>query len=215
VHARFAKSIIRINAAALARCRHAPNPRRSACATCCAVLCFSATDQTRPPQETDDAEVDIVREERIDCVCGVDGEENYDGLWVQCDSCDAWLHGRCVSIRRTPKGAHRPSVCNAKMTVSVAFCYESFPIAIVCSAGRLKCHDCEPPCKPEVAMRSTSKSANDRPVRVRPMHTVEGVGGSRNAMRCNIDCVSDAHPGAVAAGDPEAHPRRCDDACSP
>ena len=60
-------------------------------------------------QEADDAEVDIRREERIDCVCGVDGEENYDGLWVQCDSCDAWLHGRCVGIRRTPKGVHHQS----------------------------------------------------------------------------------------------------------
>ena len=64
----------------------------------------------------DDAEVDIHREERIDCVCGVDGEENYDGLWVQCDSCDAWLHGCCVGIRRTPKGAHRLSICNATAT---------------------------------------------------------------------------------------------------
>ncbi len=81
------------------------------------IFCCAHADRTGLLQEADDAEVDIEREERIDCVCGVDGEENYDGLWVQCDSCDAWLHGRCVGIRRTPKGAHQPSTCNANMPV--------------------------------------------------------------------------------------------------
>ena len=46
----------------------------------------------------------IVREERIDCVCGVPGEDSYDGMWIQCDSCDAWLHGRCINMRRAPIG---------------------------------------------------------------------------------------------------------------
>jgi E3 ubiquitin-protein ligase SHPRH len=56
--------------------------------------------------------VDIKREERIDCVCGVDGEDGYDGLWVQCDSCDAWLHGRCVGIRRSPKAMEGALTCS-------------------------------------------------------------------------------------------------------
>ena len=81
------------------------------------MLCTSPADQIGCLQETDDPEVNIMREERIDCVCGVDGEENYDGLWVQCDSCDAWLHGRCVDIRCTPKGVHLLSICYAIATM--------------------------------------------------------------------------------------------------
>lgn len=56
-------------------------------------------------QEEEPAGAKIVRRERIDCVCGVAGEEAYDGLWLQCDSCDAWLHGRCINMRRAPPGA--------------------------------------------------------------------------------------------------------------
>ncbi|GAB4820920.1 hypothetical protein N2152v2_007966 [Parachlorella kessleri] len=68
------------------------------------------------------------RQERIDCVCGVsdaDAEdpeaEDYQGLWVQCDACDAWLHGACVGHpRQPPKGEFVCPVClRAKAEVGV------------------------------------------------------------------------------------------------
>lgn len=51
------------------------------------------------------------RGERIECVCGAT-EESRGGhvsqpgeLWVQCDTCDAWLHGVCVGLaKKAPKG---------------------------------------------------------------------------------------------------------------
>ncbi|KAL6896865.1 hypothetical protein ACP4OV_007437 [Aristida adscensionis] len=35
--------------------------------------------------------------ERVECICGAASESSaYNGLWVQCDTCDAWQHADCV-----------------------------------------------------------------------------------------------------------------------
>ena len=49
------------------------------------------------------------RRAHIGCVCGVDDSspdaEDYDGLWLQCSGCLAWMHGACVGHpRRAPAG---------------------------------------------------------------------------------------------------------------
>ncbi|KAF6143028.1 hypothetical protein GIB67_041096, partial [Kingdonia uniflora] len=46
--------------------------------------------------------------ERVECVCGAVTESvKYKGLWVQCDSCDAWQHADCVgySPKRKSSGS--------------------------------------------------------------------------------------------------------------
>lgn len=52
--------------------------------------------------------VGIVREDKVDCLCGgrMGGlhDETYRGLWVQCDLCLNWMHGKCVGIRKKTKG---------------------------------------------------------------------------------------------------------------
>ncbi|KAL8135332.1 hypothetical protein AgCh_010118 [Apium graveolens] len=38
-----------------------------------------------------------IKKERVECVCGaVSDSSKYEGLWVQCDICDAWQHADCV-----------------------------------------------------------------------------------------------------------------------
>lgn len=44
-----------------------------------------------------------LKRERVECVCGAVSESlQYEGLWVQCDTCDAWQHADCVGY--SPKG---------------------------------------------------------------------------------------------------------------
>lgn len=39
------------------------------------------------------------KRERVECVCGALTESSrYEGLWVQCDVCDAWQHASCVGF---------------------------------------------------------------------------------------------------------------------
>ena len=50
-------------------------------------------------QVSQDQNINIkrIKKERVECVCGAVSESSkYDGLWVQCDICDAWQHGDCV-----------------------------------------------------------------------------------------------------------------------
>lgn len=38
-----------------------------------------------------------LKRERVECICGAVSESRkYEGLWVQCDICDAWQHADCV-----------------------------------------------------------------------------------------------------------------------
>lgn len=57
------------------------------------------------------------KQERIDCICGVrgepgsDAEDGYEGLWVQCDACAAWLHGSCIGLKQAPRGEEGSWCC--------------------------------------------------------------------------------------------------------
>ncbi|XP_027329381.1 E3 ubiquitin-protein ligase SHPRH isoform X1 [Abrus precatorius] len=49
-----------------------------------------------------------LKSERVECVCGAVSETlKYQGLWVQCDICDAWQHADCVGY--SPKGKYLKS----------------------------------------------------------------------------------------------------------
>ncbi|KAK7385443.1 hypothetical protein VNO78_31163 [Psophocarpus tetragonolobus] len=57
------------------------------------------------PQVNGDQKVTLKRlkRERVECICGAVSESlKYEGLWVQCDICDAWQHADCVGY--SPKG---------------------------------------------------------------------------------------------------------------
>jgi E3 ubiquitin-protein ligase SHPRH len=57
------------------------------------------------PQVNGDEKVALKRlkRERVECICGAVSESlKYQGLWVQCDICDAWQHADCVGY--SPKG---------------------------------------------------------------------------------------------------------------
>ncbi|EFJ51898.1 hypothetical protein VOLCADRAFT_87560 [Volvox carteri f. nagariensis] len=48
--------------------------------------------------------------ERVDCPCGVRADdphdpdvEEYEGLWILCEGCNAWMHGACVGVKRSPQ----------------------------------------------------------------------------------------------------------------
>ncbi|KAI5008977.1 hypothetical protein ZWY2020_010025 [Hordeum vulgare] len=45
-------------------------------------------------------EIDLVsrqKRDRVECVCGAASRSSaYKGIWVQCDTCDAWQHADCV-----------------------------------------------------------------------------------------------------------------------
>lgn len=67
-------------------------------------------------------EAGVERRERVACICGAtqetdapgdphigsggggDGGGAGGGLWLQCDTCDAWLHAACCGFRRAPRG---------------------------------------------------------------------------------------------------------------
>ncbi|GAB2216917.1 hypothetical protein Drorol1_Dr00000067 [Drosera rotundifolia] len=43
-----------------------------------------------------------VKRERVECICGAVSESSrYEGMWVQCDACDAWQHAECVGFLST------------------------------------------------------------------------------------------------------------------
>ncbi|CAK8537765.1 unnamed protein product [Lathyrus sativus] len=57
------------------------------------------------PQVNDNVKAALKRlkRERVECICGAVSESlQYEGLWVQCDVCDAWQHADCVGY--SPKG---------------------------------------------------------------------------------------------------------------
>ncbi|PON48604.1 Cdk-activating kinase assembly factor [Trema orientale] len=63
-----------------------------------------------------------LQRERVECVCGAVSENwRYNGVWVQCDICDAWQHGECVGYsssgksREVSDGQGRQKRSSAKM----------------------------------------------------------------------------------------------------
>ncbi|ERN04198.1 E3 ubiquitin-protein ligase SHPRH isoform X1 [Amborella trichopoda] len=41
-----------------------------------------------------------LKRERVECICGAVNESpKYEGLWIQCDICDAWQHANCVGYK--------------------------------------------------------------------------------------------------------------------
>ena len=77
----------------------------------CADSACAGRRQVKPEAE------EAPKQERVDCICGVRGElgsrteAGYEGLWVQCDTCAAWLHGKCVGLSRAPRGGEGESSC--------------------------------------------------------------------------------------------------------
>ncbi|QCE00806.1 E3 ubiquitin-protein ligase SHPRH [Vigna unguiculata] len=77
------------------------------------------------PQINVDQKVTLkrVKRDRVECICGAVSESlKYEGLWVQCDICDAWQHADCVGY--SPKGKYLKSKHGSegkayKTTVSV------------------------------------------------------------------------------------------------
>lgn len=53
-----------------------------------------------------------LKRERVECECGALSESyDYEGLWVQCDVCDAWQHADCVGFsakQKTSVSINRP-----------------------------------------------------------------------------------------------------------
>lgn len=50
-----------------------------------------------------------LKRERVECICGAVSESRkYEGLWVQCDICDAWQHADCVGY--SPEGKLKSGV---------------------------------------------------------------------------------------------------------
>lgn len=70
--------------------------------------------------------------ERIDCVCGAVAEDDYVGLWLQCEMCKAWLHGSCVGCpQKPPSGDY---VCDRCVRKSA-----STPVTQDCGATLIVC----------------------------------------------------------------------------
>ena len=56
-----------------------------------------------------------LKKERVECVCGAVAESiKYKGLWVQCDSCDAWQHADCVGY-----SPNKNSTCSLENSSSI------------------------------------------------------------------------------------------------
>ncbi|PKU64874.1 E3 ubiquitin-protein ligase SHPRH isoform X3 [Dendrobium catenatum] len=46
------------------------------------------------------------KRERVECICGAASESRkYEGMWVQCDICDAWQHADCVGFSSRKKSS--------------------------------------------------------------------------------------------------------------
>ncbi|RBR25867.1 uncharacterized protein FIESC28_01360 [Fusarium coffeatum] len=52
-------------------------------------------------------ESSLITDRQVKCVCGRKGADGGDGFMIQCESCEMWLHGKCVNINLR---AHAPRV---------------------------------------------------------------------------------------------------------
>ncbi|KAK7301052.1 hypothetical protein RJT34_11908 [Clitoria ternatea] len=69
------------------------------------------------PQVKGDQKVALKRlkRERVECICGAVSESlRYQGLWVQCDICDAWQHADCVGYSPKGKSLKSKQGCESK-----------------------------------------------------------------------------------------------------
>ncbi|MED6124025.1 hypothetical protein PIB30_055145, partial [Stylosanthes scabra] len=69
------------------------------------------------PQVNEDQKVILKRlkRERVECICGSVSESiKYEGLWVQCDICDAWQHADCVGYSARGKSLKSKHGCEGK-----------------------------------------------------------------------------------------------------
>lgn len=56
-----------------------------------------------------------LKRERVECICGAVSESiKYQGLWVQCDICDAWQHADCVGYSPKGKSLKSKQGCESK-----------------------------------------------------------------------------------------------------
>lgn len=56
-----------------------------------------------------------LKRERVECICGAVSESiKYQGLWVQCDICDAWQHADCVGYSPNGKSLKSKQGCESK-----------------------------------------------------------------------------------------------------
>ncbi|PKA53189.1 Putative SWI/SNF-related matrix-associated actin-dependent regulator of chromatin subfamily A member 3-like 2 [Apostasia shenzhenica] len=77
--------------------------------------------------EVEDAGCQMKRQkrERVECICGAASETSkYEGMWVQCDICDAWQHADCVGYSPKNKSSFSSETCG-KNSSDVALHAES------------------------------------------------------------------------------------------
>ncbi|KAL3834738.1 hypothetical protein ACJIZ3_009474 [Penstemon smallii] len=63
----------------------------------------AASYKVMQAEKSQNSSLKRLKRERVECICGAVTESyKYKGLWVQCDSCDAWQHADCVgySVKR-------------------------------------------------------------------------------------------------------------------
>ncbi|KAK9841676.1 hypothetical protein WJX74_009916 [Apatococcus lobatus] len=92
-------------------------------------------DRLKMEEALDEAPA-IDRRERIDCFCGMTGEpddeDDYEGLWLGCSECLAWMHGSCVGFaHKAPPGDY---VCRRCLVAKA--CAE---VTVPCPATLIVC----------------------------------------------------------------------------
>ncbi|KAL9315887.1 hypothetical protein ACSQ67_016888 [Phaseolus vulgaris] len=87
------------------------------------------------PQINGDQKVTLkrVKRDRVECMCGAVSESlKYEGLWVQCDICDAWQHADCVGYSPKGKSLKSKQGCESK----------TYKTTMAVRDGEYVCHMC-------------------------------------------------------------------------
>ncbi|XP_022637826.1 E3 ubiquitin-protein ligase SHPRH isoform X3 [Vigna radiata var. radiata] len=87
------------------------------------------------PQINGDQKVTLkrVKRDRVECICGAVSESiKYEGLWVQCDICDAWQHADCVGYSPKGKSLKSKQGCESK----------TYKTTVAVRDGEYVCHMC-------------------------------------------------------------------------
>ncbi|XP_047148397.1 E3 ubiquitin-protein ligase SHPRH isoform X4 [Vigna umbellata] len=87
------------------------------------------------PQINTDQKVTLkrVKRDRVECICGAVSESlKYEGLWVQCDICDAWQHADCVGYSPKGKSLKSKQGCESK----------TYKTTVAVRDGEYVCHMC-------------------------------------------------------------------------